>query len=425
VWWCCRRRLRLTTSPRLLLIAQANSYRIAPYLHAAKRMGLEAMIASRGEFSLISEVHDGLNVDLDNTEASLASILKEADKASFTGILGSDDSTVELAARAAQALGLPHNPPQAARLSRRKDLARAHLALAGCPVPIHSLIDLGKALQPQMAGLPWPCVIKPLNMSASRGVIRADDEAGFIAACQRIETIIADSKDDFEATHVLVEDYIDGIEVAYEGYLHNGELTTLALFDKPDPLQGPYFEETIYVTPSQLDDTTQAGIKQRVAQACTAYGLCTGPVHAELRVDDRDAWILEVAARTIGGDCARTLDNDNDFNLEELVISLAIGKPVQTKLPEEARGVMMIPIRKGGILRRVEGITAAREIDGIEQVDIIIREGNELVPLPEGNQYPGYIFARGNSSDEVIRALREACSRLNFVVAPIFRMTPQ
>ncbi len=383
------------------------------------------MIASRGEFSLISEVHDGLNVDLDNAETSLASILQEADRVPFAGILGSDDSTVELAAMAAQTLGLPHNPPQAARLSRRKDLARAHLALAGCPVPLHYLINLCKTLQPQMAGLPWPCVIKPLNMSASRGVIRADSEAEFITACQRIKTIVADSRDDFEASHVLVEDYIDGIEVAYEGYLHNGELTTLALFDKPDPLQGPYFEETIYVTPSQLDDTTQSTIKQRVAQACAAYGLSTGPVHAELRVDEHDAWILEVASRTIGGDCARILDNGNDFNLEELVISLATGKPVDTSPPDDARGVMMIPIREGGILRRVEGITAARKVTGVEKVDIIIREGNELIPLPEGNQYPGYIFARGDSPDEVVCALREAHSRLNFVVAPVIKMTLQ
>jgi len=383
------------------------------------------MIASRGEFSLVSEVHDGLNIDLDNTETSLASILGEAGQTPFAGILGSDDSTVELAARAAQALGLPHNPPQAARLSRRKDLARAHLELAGCPVPVHCLIDLARTLQPQMTGLPWPCVIKPLNMAASRGVIRADNESGFIAACHRVKSIIADSKDEFEATHVLVEDYIDGFEVAYEGYLHDGKLTTLALFDKPDPLQGPYFEETIYVTPSQLDGITQARIEDRVAQACAAYGLSTGPVHAELRVDDRDAWILEVAARTIGGDCARTLDSGDDFNLEELVVSLAIGKPVNTRPSKEARGVMMIPISEGGILRRVEGINAARKVPGVEKVDIIIREGNELVPLPEGNQYPGYIFSRGDSSGEVIHALREACSRLNFVVAPVFRLTPQ
>jgi len=417
--------LRLTRRrPRLLLIAQANSYRIAPYLRAAERMALEVIIASHGEYSLISEVHAGLNIELDNIEASLAKILEAACQTPFAGILGSDDSTVELAARAAQALGLPHNPPQAARLSRRKDLARAHLALADCPVPLHCLVDISKPLQAQLAGLPWPCVIKPLNMSASRGVIRADDSAGFITACERIKPIIAEAKDEFEATHVLVEDYIDGIEVAYEGYLHNGELTTLALFDKPDPLQGPYFEETIYVTPSQLDDATRARIKQRVAQACTAYGLRTGPVHAELRIDGQDAWILEVAARTIGGDCARTLDNDKAFNLEELVIALAVGKPVQAGPLEKARGVMMIPAGKGGILRRVEGIGAARKVPGIEKVDIIIREGNELVPLPEGNQYPGYIFARGDTPDEVVNALREACAQLDFVVAPVFKIRP-
>jgi biotin carboxylase len=385
-------------------------------------MGLEVLVASRGEYSLISELHDGLHIDLDDFDTSLANILREAQKVPFSGILGSDDSTVELAARAAEELGLPHNPPEAARLSRRKDLARAQLALAGCPVPVHCLIDLDRSLREQMAGLPWPCVIKPLHLSASRGVIRADKPAGFITACQRIKNIIADSGDEFETSHLLVEDYIDGVEVAYEGYLHNGELTTLALFDKPDPLQGPYFEETIYVTPSQLDGGTQARIKRRVAQACAAYGLSTGPVHAELRINKQDAWLLEVASRTIGGDCARTLDQGADFNLEELTISLATGQPVNTRPPEEARGVMMIPIEHGGILRRVEGIIAAGKVANIQKVDIIIRDGNELIPLPEGNQYPGYIFARGSTSCEVVDALREAHAQLKFVVAPVFRI---
>jgi hypothetical protein len=224
---------------------------------------------------------------------------------------------------------------------------------------------------------------------------------------------------------LLVEDYIDGVEVAYEGYLHNGELTTLALFDKPDPLQGPYFEETIYVTPSQLDVATQARIKRRVAQACAAYRLSTGPVHAELRIDKQDAWLLEVAARTIGGDCARTLDQGSGFKLEELTISLATGEPVDTQAPKEARGVMMIPIAHAGILRRVEGINAARKVPNIEKVDIIIREGNELIPLPEGNQYPGYIFSRGDTPADVVSALKTAHAHLKFVVAPLFTIERQ
>jgi len=223
-------------------------------------------------------------------------------------------------------------------------------------------------------------------------------------------------------SNLLVERYIYGIEFAYEGFLHEGRLTTLTLFDKPDPLTGPFFEETIYVTPSQLDAKTQARVEHNVARACAAYGLTTGPVHAELRIDEQDAWILEVASRTIGGDCARVLDQGSDFNLEELVISLAIGKPLENRPSQKARGVMMLPIRKGGVLRRVEGIEAARKVKNIDRVDIIVRDGHELVPLPEGNQYPGYLFASADTVDKVTRALREACDKLDFVVAPMLRI---
>lgn len=406
-------------SRHLLLVAQPGSYRIAPYLFAARRMGVDALIASRGKHSLITEVSRGLHIDPDDSERALEDILRQAELTPFDGILGSDDSTVELAAMAAQALGLPHNPPGAARLSRRKDLARAQLALADVPVPMHSLVDLNKPLERQAQAMPWPCVIKPLNLSASRGVMRVNNLDEFIAACERVKPILAEETDPFLQSNLLIERYIDGIEVAYEGFLHEGRLTTLTLFDKPDPLTGPFFEETIYVTPSQLAAETQARIEQNVARACEAYGLTTGPVHAELRVDEHDAWILEVASRTIGGDCARILDQGSDFNLEELVISLAIGQPLANRPSQKARGVMMLPIRKGGILRRVEGIEAARKVRNIDRVDIIIRDGNELVPLPEGNQYPGYLFASGNSAEEVTLALREACDKLDFVVAPL------
>ena len=382
------------------------------------------MIASRGEFSLVSEVHDGLHIDLDDMQSAFAKIIKVADKIPFNGILGCDDSTVELAAKVAQKLNLPHNPPNAAHLTYRKDLARTQLALANCSVPAHYLINLDISLEQQMEALPWPCVIKPINMSASRGVIRANNAEEFIQACARIKLIISSSKSSFEQTHVLVEQYIDGVEVAYEGYLHKGELRTIALFDKPDPLEGPYFAETIYVTPSHLDDKTQKLIKKRVTEAATAYGLSTGPIHAELRIDKQDAWILEVACRSIGGDCARTLDNGNDFNLEQLIISLAIGKPVRSTLADEARGVMMIPIKEAGILKRVEGLSEAKKVKNVEKVDIIVREGHELIPLPEGNQYPGYIFAKGLSATEVVTALRIAYAHLNLVVAPVFKINP-
>ena len=410
-------------SRRLLLVSQPDSYRIAPYLKAAGQMGLEVLIGSRGEHSLTTEVNHGLHIDLEDHDAALTAILDEAAARPFAGIIGSDDSTVELAARAANSLGLPHNPPEAARISRRKDLARAHLMLAGCPVPIHRLVNLDKPLEAQMAGLPWPCVIKPLNMSASRGVIRANNAEEFIAACARVRGIIAESGDALESSHVLVEDYIDGFEVAFEGYLQEGRLSTLAVFDKPDPLTGPYFEETIYVTPSRLQSETLALIKRRVQQACSAYGLTTGPVHAELRVNAEDAWILEVASRTIGGDCARTLDNGTSRILEQLTVALAIGEAVRPPAIENSRGVMMIPIKQAGLLRRVEGLLAAQKFAHIERIDIVISEGHELVPLPEGNQYLGFIFAQAETPEQVVAVLRAAYEKLNIVTAPVFRLT--
>ena len=411
----------IRNKPCLLLISQPNSYRIAPYIRAAERLGIEVLIGSRGEHSLITEVNRGLHLDLNRPEAALQTILNVAQTQTFVGILGSDDSTVELAAHAAHQLGLPHNPPAAARATRRKDLARAQLALTGCPVPRHAVLDLEQSLEKQLAGIVFPCVIKPLNLSASRGVIRANDAAAFIAACTRIQPIIADADDAFERSHLLIEEYIDGVEVAFEGYLENGELRTLALFDKPEPLIGPYFEETIYVTPSQLDDAQQDKIFTRVQQACTAYGLRSGPVHAELRVDDHDAWILEVASRTIGGDCGRTLNNGAGFNLEELAISLACNRSCSINLANESRGVMMIPIKQGGLLRRVEGLETARRTPGVDSVEILINNGHELIPLPEGNQYPGYIFAHGATPLDVIHSLKTAHAQLNFVVAPVWR----
>ncbi len=387
-------------------------------------MGLSVQIASRGEHSLISEVHDGLHVDLDDPDSALIDILQQAKKTPYAAVMGSDDSTVELAAHAAAQLGLPHNSPAAAKLTRRKDLARAHLAHSGCAVPPHWLVHIEQELEPQISGINWPCVLKPTNLSASRGVIRANSQNEFLAALVRIKNIIAEASDEFERQHVLVEEYIDGIEVAYEGYLQNGHLNMLSIFDKPDPLTGPYFAETIYVTPSQLPETTQKKIQQCVTGACQAYGLTTGPVHAELRIDERDdVWILEVACRTIGGDCARSLDQD-DFNLEEMTLALAMGKTIHARPPEDARGVMMIPITQSGMLRRVEGLSSAQKIEHIETVDIIMREGHELIPLPEGNQYLGYIFARATTSAKVIQALHAAHEQLNIISAPIIRLQP-
>ena len=408
---------------RLLLIAPPNSYRTVPYLEAARRQGINVLVASEGRFSLVSEIADGLHIDLENP-AAIERLLTASLQYPFTGVVATDDASVELASRIAQALNLPHNPPQAARLTRRKDLSRNALATAGVPVPGFRLIDLQQPIDSQLGRLEYPCVIKPLTLSASRGVIRVDDAGALRAACMRIERMLAGetTRDSFASSHLLLETFVSGPEVALEGLLRGGRLNVLAIFDKPDPLEGPFFEETYYIIPSRHDENIRARIIRRVEEACLALGLREGPVHAEVRINGGDGVILEVASRTIGGDCARLLRFGTGQALEDLVISHAVGKTVPVIPQEGGAGVLMIPITEAGILRRIEGIPEARAVPWIDDILIGIREGYELVPLPEGAAYLGFIFAHAPTPAAAEAALRESHAKLKIVVAPVMAL---
>jgi biotin carboxylase len=264
-------------------------------------------------------------------------------------------------------------------------------------------------------------VLKPLSLSASRGVIRVDNVHALHTACARIERILAGEgiRDRFAASHLLVESFVPGPEVAVEGLLRGGRLSVLAIFDKPDPLDGPFFEETYYITPSRHDQDIRTRIIRRVEEACQAMGLREGPVHAEVRISAGEGVILEVAARTIGGDCARLLHFGTGQALEDLVISHAVGRPLPLVPQEGGAGVLMIPIPEAGILRRIEGMAAARAVPWIDDVLISIREGYELVPLPEGAAYLGFIFAHAPTPAAAEAALRASHAKLKFVVAPL------
>ena len=413
--------------PQILLIAPHGSYRTAPFLAAAADLDADVLIASPGKNSIVSAYADGLHIDLRDPEAALLSILEQSRRRPFAAIIATDDGTTEIAALAARALHLPHNPPQAVRYTQRKDRARACLRAAGVPVPGYRVIDLGQDLQrplaSQLESVDFPCVAKPVSLSGSRGVIRADDLEGLRTALARIARILAGENDltDDERRYVLVEDFIPGTEVAVEGLLDNGRLQLLAVFDKPDPLDGPYFEETYYITPSRLSARVQEQIREQVHAACSAYGLRQGPIHAECRMNAQGIWVLEVAARTIGGLCARLLQVGTGFGLEELVLTQALGQPLAPPADMGAAGVLMIPTTAAGILRRVEGQSTARKIPFIEEVMIYIREGYELVPWPEGSSYLGFIFSRASTPQQAEAALRAAYAQLNIVVAPLWK----
>ena len=329
-----------------------------------------------------------------------------------------DDGATLLAARASAALGLPHNSVEAAEAARNKHVMRTLLKRGGVPAPDFRLCSTGDDAREIANSVAYPCVVKPLTLSGSQGVMRADDPDQFVAAVERLARLLHSLDPTPGARPYLVENFIPGFEVALEGILDHGDLKVLALFDKPDPLDGPFFEETIYVTPSRLPAEAQTAIFQCASGAARALGLREGPMHAELRVNSAGPWLVEVAGRSIGGLCSRTLRFGSDASLEELILRQACGLEIE-RLDREQRagGVMMIPIPGAGLLKRVDGVEDAQAVPGIEDIQITAKLNYPLVPLPEGDSYLGFIFARGESADQVEAALREAHGRLRFEIA--------
>ena len=376
---------------------------------AADRLGVQVVVGSEHRQALADAMGDrAVVVPLADQTAAVQAIAALHGRTPLDAVLAVDDQGVVIAAMAAERLGLRHSPPDAVASTRDKAVMRQRLDAAAIPQPPYRVVLPGARVVTAAADIGYPCVVKPVSRSASQGVIRVDDAGQAEAAETRIRAIIGN---DWEP--LLVEGYVPGAEVAVEGLLQGGELGVLAVFDKPDSMDGPFFEETIYVTPSQRPPSVLAEVEAMVAGAAAALGLREGPVHAELRVGAADQLtMLEVAGRSIGGLCGRSLRFGSGVSLEEIIIRHALGMGIDGLAREGvASGVMMLPIRGGGVLDEVTGQDRARAVDGVVGVEISIPPGRPVVPLPEGDRYLGFIFARARTPDQVIEALRaaEAC----------------
>lgn len=408
--------------PRILILSTTTGYQLRSFGHAAARAGIDLIFATDRCHHLDDPWRDrAVPVRFHEEDASIAAIVEAAKDRPIGGVLPVGDRPVVLAARVARALGLRGNPPEAAEASANKKLARDRFATAGLPVPWFIEAPPAASDDPRIH---YPCVVKPVGLSGSRGVIRTDNRAQLDAAVMRVRALL--SRKDVRATRtgfdgrLLIEGFIEGREFAIEGVLTDGWLRAFAIFDKPDPLDGPYFEETIYVTPSALPPDQQAAVLDHVQRAASALGLTDGPLHAECRVGPGGVFVLEAAARPIGGLCARVLQFDGSpdgakVSLEEILLRHAAGGDISTYTREsQAAAVMMIPIPKRGILKRVEGIAAAADVPGIEEVRITAKKDQLLERLPEAGSYLGFIFARGARTPELVSALKEAHARLRF-----------
>lgn len=409
---------------RLLLLMTTTTYRAHAFLEAARRLDVPVTVGSERSQALAAANPAGhVTLDFTAPEEATRTIVEFARGCPLAGVVAADDDGVILAAMASAALGLPHNPVDAVAAARNKYRMRQILSAAGIPCPRFWRFPLDGDPVAMAHRVDYPCVLKPLSLSASRGVIRADDPVQFVAAFERLVAILrrpeVASSARRSAQDLLVEGFIPGPEVAVEGLLTDGHLRVLALFDKPDALDGPFFEETIYVTPSGLPSQVQSDIAACTAAVASALGLRHGPVHAELRINTHGPWLLEIAPRSIGGLCSRALRFGEALTLEELLLRHALGLDV-TGLDRErlAAGVMMIPIPHVGIIEQVTGQEDAKQVAGIEDIRITIPFGQEVVPLPEGSRYLGFIFARAHTPTSVESALREAHRRLTLVIRP-------
>jgi len=401
------------------LILPSATYRAPDFLAAARELGVAVTVASERRAAMSAVMGErALTLRLSEPALAAEQIVERARQTPFAAIVGVDDQGVMAAALGAERLGLPHNPPGAVARTRDKAAMRRALAQAGVPQPRFAQLPPGADVAAVVSEVGLPCVVKPVGLSGSRGVIRANDAEQARLTVERVRSILASAQEPQEAP-LLVESYLPGAEVALEGLLRGGRLEVLAVFDKPDPLEGPYFEETLYVTPSRLPMTVQAEVEAVTARAARALGLREGPIHAELRVDGERVSVLELAARSIGGLCSRALRFGAGVSLEQVILRHALGLGLEDLAREAtASGVMMIPIPGAGVLAEVEGQQQARAVEGIGGLEITIARGRPVVPLPEGDRYLGFMFARGASPDAVERSLRAAHGLLRILIEP-------
>jgi biotin carboxylase len=415
--------------PRLLIFTAKLGYQTRSFDEAARKLEVDLVFVTDRCHQLDDPWGDrAIPVHFESPDAAAYAVLEAVRGQNVDGILALGDRPAVAAAYAARGLGILYNHPASVEACRSKLRMREVFREAGLRVPWFRAVSLNPTPEPSLLGVSYPCVLKPLSLSASQGVVRANSREEFLAAATRIRRLL--ESPEIRATRepnldlILVEGYIPGREVAVEGLLTDGKLRVLAIFDKPDPLEGPYFEETIYIAPSRLTATQQREIERCAVDAVRALGVSQGPVHAEFRINDDGVWPLEVAPRPIGGLCARALRfapgaASQTIGLEELLLRHALGLPGSDWPREQAAsGVMMIPVPKGGILQKIEGEDAARNVPGITALEITARLHDYIAAWPEGSSYLGFLFATGSTAEEVEQAIREADANLHFELTP-------
>ncbi|ODV10445.1 MAG: hypothetical protein ABT22_11560 [Thiobacillus sp. SCN 64-317] len=404
--------------PRLLLLLPTTGYANRDFITAAARLNIELVACA----DYCRRLAPGwglpplMSVPFDQPALAVRRVMN-ALKQPVDAVLAVDDHGTALAAQLRVALNLPGNSPEA--VAALTDKLRFRQLQQAVHLPCPEFVEIAGDAMDAAIALGFPLVVKARRLNASRGVIRVDDADQLRRALGQVRRIQARAQRDAGELDLLVERFIPGVEVALDGMLTQGVLRVLAVFDKPDPLDGPYFEETLFVTPSRLPAATQSALATAVQRACAASGVTEGAIHAEARINDAGVWLLEIAPRSIGGLCGRIFAAPFGMDMAEIVLRHAVGLPLPQANEKTAAGVMMIPTPVSGILQGVDGLDAARNVPHVTGIEITAQAGHLVAPPPAGASYLGFIFSRAATPEEAEEALRAAHAALTLRVQPL------
>ena len=406
----------------VILIIPSASYRTGPFMNAIKKLDLKVLVISDKSQVFSGKYPDNLIIiNFNHWKDKSVEISKWAKNNGLKAVIGVDEESIVLAANLSNFLNVDHNSIESVLLTKNKYLMRTELIKTGLCSPWFKIFSIYESSNKIINEISFPCVIKPTFLSGSRGVMRVNTKKELSEGIKTLNELL--SLDELrkrggkQSDYIMIEEYIPGKEVAIEGIVSEGKLTMLAIFDKPELLEGPTFEETIIVTPSVLTKKIQYSLLETLQVVVKALGIVKGPVHAEARINRNGNYILECASRSIGGLCSKVLEFQGGISLEELILRSYLGRNIEkSKLIGNARGVMMMPTEKKGILKEIGGVKDALVVKGVTDLQITVKPGEKLQPLPKGDRYLGFIFAGGNNQEFVINALKNAWSKIEIVL---------
>ena len=406
----------------VILIIPSASYRTGPFMNAIRKLDLKVLVISDKSQVFSGKYPDNLIIiNFNHWKDKSVEISKWAKNNGLKAVIGVDEESIVLAANLSNFLNVDHNSIESVLLTKNKYLMRTELKKTGLCSPWFKIFSIYESSNKIINEISFPCVIKPTFLSGSRGVMRVNTKKELSEGIKTLNELL--SLDELrkragkQSDYIMIEEYIPGKEVAIEGIVSEGKLTMLAIFDKPELLEGPTFEETIIVTPSVLTKKIQYSLLETLQVVVKALGIVKGPVHAEARINRNGNYILECASRSIGGLCSKVLEFQGGISLEELILRSYLGRNIEkSKLIGNARGVMMMPTEKKGILKEIGGVKDALVVNGVTDLQITVKPGEKLQPLPKGDRYLGFIFAEGNNQEFVINALKNAWSKIEIVL---------